>query len=130
MRRSGPNIPCSCANLGPITPVLGQVYDRFMFLVAWAYKTRCQAGEGSNQELRGLGMAGGWPCQGRALSRLPSATSTPLAGLGSKGLQDYLLCFFSPRALKALWSYLTQKGVNSEAIWEKIKDIVIKTIIA
>ncbi|XP_041896550.1 tubulin polyglutamylase TTLL4 isoform X4 [Corvus kubaryi] len=34
------------------------------------------------------------------------------------------------RALKALWSYLTQKGVNSEAIWEKIKDIVIKTIIA
>ncbi|NXG22453.1 TTLL4 polyglutamylase, partial [Grallaria varia] len=33
-------------------------------------------------------------------------------------------------ALKALWSYLTQKGVNSEAIWEKIKDIVIKTIIA
>lgn len=40
------------------------------------------------------------------------------------------LCFLSPRALKALWSYLTQKGVNSEAIWEKIKDIVIKTIIA
>ncbi|XP_042698940.1 tubulin monoglutamylase TTLL4 isoform X3 [Chrysemys picta bellii] len=34
------------------------------------------------------------------------------------------------RALKALWSYLSQKGVNSEAIWEKIKDIVIKTIIA
>ncbi|NXJ13088.1 TTLL4 polyglutamylase, partial [Odontophorus gujanensis] len=33
-------------------------------------------------------------------------------------------------ALKALWNYLTQKGVNSEAIWEKIKDIVIKTIIA
>lgn len=36
----------------------------------------------------------------------------------------------SPRALKALWSYLSQKGVNSEAIWEKIKDIVVKTIIA
>ncbi|XP_072197890.1 tubulin monoglutamylase TTLL4 isoform X2 [Excalfactoria chinensis] len=33
-------------------------------------------------------------------------------------------------ALKALWNYLNQKGVNSEAIWEKIKDIVIKTIIA
>lgn len=75
-------------------------------------------------------MAEGWPCQGRALSRLPSAALTPLAGLGSKRLQSYLLCFFSPRALKALWSYLTQKGVNSEAIWEKIKDIVIKTIIA
>lgn len=33
-------------------------------------------------------------------------------------------------SLKALWNYLKQKGVNSEAIWEKIKDIVIKTIIA
>lgn len=34
------------------------------------------------------------------------------------------------RALKALWSYLNQKGIDSEAIWEKIKDIVVKTIIA
>lgn len=50
--------------------------------------------------------------------------------MGSKGLQNHLFCFLSPRALKALWNYLTQKGVNSEAIWEKIKDIVIKTIIA
>lgn len=110
--------------------MLGQGYDRFMFLVAWAYRTRGQAGEGSNQELRGWRVAEGWLGQGRALSRLPSAAFTPLAGLGSKGLQSYLLCFLSPRALKALWSYLTQKGVNSEAIWEKIKDIVIKTIIA
>lgn len=51
--------------------------------------------------------------------------SPPAARGYSKGL-----CFLSHRALKALWSYLTQKGVNSEAIWEKIKDIVIKTIIA
>lgn len=50
--------------------------------------------------------------------------------MGSKGLENHLFCFLSPRALKALWNYLTQKGVNSEAIWEKIKDIVIKTIIA
>ncbi|KAK6484856.1 tubulin polyglutamylase TTLL4 isoform X1 [Huso huso] len=33
-------------------------------------------------------------------------------------------------ALKALWNYLSQKGVSTNAIWEKIKDIVIKTIIA
>ncbi|XP_001363239.2 tubulin monoglutamylase TTLL4 isoform X1 [Monodelphis domestica] len=33
-------------------------------------------------------------------------------------------------ALKALWNYLSQKGVNSDAIWEKIKDVVVKTIIA
>ncbi|XP_062390965.1 tubulin polyglutamylase TTLL4 isoform X2 [Sardina pilchardus] len=33
-------------------------------------------------------------------------------------------------ALKALWQYLGTKGVNTTVIWEKIKDIVIKTIIA
>ncbi|XP_059198261.1 tubulin polyglutamylase TTLL4 isoform X2 [Centropristis striata] len=33
-------------------------------------------------------------------------------------------------ALKALWTYLGAKGVNTTLIWEKIKDIVIKTIIA
>ncbi|XP_035250486.1 tubulin polyglutamylase TTLL4-like isoform X2 [Anguilla anguilla] len=33
-------------------------------------------------------------------------------------------------ALKALWQYLGRKGVNTTQIWEKIKDIVIKTIIA
>lgn len=37
------------------------------------------------------------------------------------------VCF---RALKALWQYLGSKGVNTTLIWEKIKDIVIKTIIA
>ncbi|KAM4731682.1 tubulin monoglutamylase TTLL4 isoform 1-T2 [Anableps anableps] len=33
-------------------------------------------------------------------------------------------------ALKALWHYLDSKGINTTLIWEKIKDIVIKTIIA
>ncbi|XP_061698579.1 tubulin polyglutamylase TTLL4 isoform X2 [Syngnathoides biaculeatus] len=33
-------------------------------------------------------------------------------------------------ALKALWEYLGSRGVNITLIWEKIKDIVIKTIIA
>ncbi|XP_049904584.1 tubulin polyglutamylase TTLL4 isoform X1 [Epinephelus moara] len=32
--------------------------------------------------------------------------------------------------LKALWQYLGSKGVNTTLIWEKIKDIVIKTVIA
>lgn len=32
-------------------------------------------------------------------------------------------------ALKALWQYLGSRGVNTALIWEKIKDIVIKTII-
>ncbi|NXG58812.1 TTLL4 polyglutamylase, partial [Hemiprocne comata] len=43
---------------------------------------------------------------------------------------DETACQGHKWTLKALWSYLTQKGVNSKAIWEKIKDIVIKTIIA
>ncbi|NXV16359.1 TTLL4 polyglutamylase, partial [Cepphus grylle] len=47
-----------------------------------------------------------------------------------KSNSDETACQGHKWALKALWSYLTQKGVNSEAIWEKIKDIVIKTIIA
>ncbi|KAF7218049.1 tubulin monoglutamylase TTLL4 isoform X1 [Nothobranchius furzeri] len=33
-------------------------------------------------------------------------------------------------ALKALWLYLGSKGINTTLIWGKIKDIVIKTIIA
>ncbi|KAJ8255191.1 hypothetical protein GJAV_G00202050 [Gymnothorax javanicus] len=33
-------------------------------------------------------------------------------------------------ALKALWQYLADRGVDTALIWEKIKDIVIKTIIA
>ncbi|KAG7463983.1 hypothetical protein MATL_G00182420 [Megalops atlanticus] len=33
-------------------------------------------------------------------------------------------------SLKALWQYLGARGVNTILIWEKIKDIIIKTIIA
>ncbi|XP_064185518.1 tubulin polyglutamylase TTLL4 [Anguilla rostrata] len=33
-------------------------------------------------------------------------------------------------ALKALWQYLGARGINTILIWEKIKDIVVKTIIA
>ncbi|KAM9804686.1 tubulin monoglutamylase TTLL4 [Neosynchiropus ocellatus] len=33
-------------------------------------------------------------------------------------------------ALKALWQYLGSRGVDTTRIWEKIKDIVIKTVIA
>ncbi|TRY83686.1 hypothetical protein DNTS_034383 [Danionella cerebrum] len=33
-------------------------------------------------------------------------------------------------ALKALWQFLGSQGVNTNLIWEKIKDMVIKTIIA
>lgn len=33
-------------------------------------------------------------------------------------------------ALKALWQYLGSQGINTTLIWEKIKDMVIKTIIA
>ncbi|XP_068185774.1 tubulin monoglutamylase TTLL4 isoform X2 [Antennarius striatus] len=33
-------------------------------------------------------------------------------------------------ALKALWQYLGAQGVNTALIWQKIKDIVIKTVIA
>ncbi|XP_054827177.1 tubulin monoglutamylase TTLL4 isoform X2 [Eublepharis macularius] len=47
-----------------------------------------------------------------------------------KANADETACQGHKWALKALWSYLNQKGIDSEAIWEKIKDIVIKTIIA
>ncbi|KAE8581396.1 hypothetical protein XENTR_v10024775 [Xenopus tropicalis] len=43
---------------------------------------------------------------------------------------DQTACQGHKWALKALWNYLNQKGFNSDRIWEKIKDIVIKTIIA
>uniref|UniRef100_A0A3Q4HGV5 Tubulin tyrosine ligase-like family, member 4 n=1 Tax=Neolamprologus brichardi TaxID=32507 RepID=A0A3Q4HGV5_NEOBR len=42
---------------------------------------------------------------------------------------DYKACQGHKWALKALWQYLGSKGVNTTPIWEKIKDIVIKTII-
>ncbi|XP_047011881.1 tubulin polyglutamylase TTLL4 isoform X2 [Ictalurus punctatus] len=33
-------------------------------------------------------------------------------------------------ALKALWQYLDSKGISTTLLWEKIKDMIIKTIIA
>ncbi|XP_039612398.1 tubulin polyglutamylase TTLL4 isoform X2 [Polypterus senegalus] len=47
-----------------------------------------------------------------------------------KSNSDESACQGHKWALKALWNYLSQKGVNTDAIWEKIKDMVIKTIIA
>ncbi|XP_073503466.1 tubulin monoglutamylase TTLL4 isoform X2 [Phyllobates terribilis] len=47
-----------------------------------------------------------------------------------KANADESACQGHKWALKALWSYLNQKGFNSEKIWEKIKEMVIKTIIA
>lgn len=43
---------------------------------------------------------------------------------------DNTACQGHKWALKALWQYLGSKGVNTTIIWEKIKDMVIKTIIA
>ena len=36
---------------------------------------------------------------------------------------------FCARALKALWGYLKKYGINTTAIWENIKDIILKTVI-
>lgn len=47
-----------------------------------------------------------------------------------KSNADETACQGHKWALKALWNYLNEKGVSSDKIWEKIKDIVIKTIIA
>ncbi|XP_053568407.1 tubulin monoglutamylase TTLL4 [Bombina bombina] len=47
-----------------------------------------------------------------------------------KANSDQTACQGHKWALKALWSYLDQEGINSDKIWEKIKDMVIKTIIA
>ncbi|XP_027624139.1 tubulin polyglutamylase TTLL4 [Tupaia chinensis] len=44
--------------------------------------------------------------------------------------EDETACQGHKWALKALWNYLSQKGINSDAIWEKIKDVVVKTIIS
>ncbi|XP_043929646.1 tubulin polyglutamylase TTLL4 [Protopterus annectens] len=47
-----------------------------------------------------------------------------------KSNTDETACQGHKWSLKALWNYLSQKGVNTDAVWEKLKDIVIKTIIA
>lgn len=42
---------------------------------------------------------------------------------------DEMVCQGYKWVLKVLWNYLSQKGVNSDVIWEKIKDVVVKIII-
>jgi len=37
-----------------------------------------------------------------------------------------LVCY---RSVKALWGYLKEEGVNTDKIWDLMKDIIIKTII-
>ncbi|KAM5124839.1 LOW QUALITY PROTEIN: tubulin monoglutamylase TTLL4 [Mantella aurantiaca] len=47
-----------------------------------------------------------------------------------KSNSDETACQGHKWALKALWTYLNHQGFSSEQIWEKIKEMVIKTIIA
>ncbi|OWF40925.1 tubulin polyglutamylase TTLL4-like [Mizuhopecten yessoensis] len=42
---------------------------------------------------------------------------------------DEKLCQGHKWGLKALWNYMKRQGINTAAIWENIKDLVIKTII-
>ncbi|XP_041365968.1 tubulin polyglutamylase TTLL4-like isoform X2 [Gigantopelta aegis] len=42
---------------------------------------------------------------------------------------DEALCQGHKWSLKSLWHYLKQRNVNTAAIWETIKDLVIKTVI-
>lgn len=42
---------------------------------------------------------------------------------------DEKLCQGHKWGLKALWNYMKRQGVNTAAIWESIKDLVIKTIV-
>ncbi|XP_060080491.1 tubulin monoglutamylase TTLL4-like [Ylistrum balloti] len=42
---------------------------------------------------------------------------------------DEKLCQGHKWGLKALWNYMKRQGVNTAAIWENIKDLVIKTIV-
>ncbi|XP_067843149.1 tubulin polyglutamylase TTLL4 isoform X3 [Heptranchias perlo] len=43
---------------------------------------------------------------------------------------DEKLCQGHKWSLKALWMYLNQKGVRTELLWEQMKDVIVKTIIA
>ncbi|XP_078083968.1 tubulin monoglutamylase TTLL4 isoform X2 [Mustelus asterias] len=43
---------------------------------------------------------------------------------------DGKLCQGHKWSLKALWAYLNQKGVKTDMLWEQMKDVIVKTIIA
>nr|XP_032813155.1 tubulin polyglutamylase TTLL4-like [Petromyzon marinus] len=47
-----------------------------------------------------------------------------------KSNDDRTQCEGHKWALKALWGYLCDKGVDCRTIWEQIKDIAVKTVIA
>ncbi|CAF0928414.1 unnamed protein product [Brachionus calyciflorus] len=46
-----------------------------------------------------------------------------------KSNDDENACVGHKWSLKALWAYLQKKGINTDKIWEQIKDLAIKTII-
>ncbi|KAI0216174.1 Tubulin polyglutamylase TTLL4 [Lamellibrachia satsuma] len=49
---------------------------------------------------------------------------------GYRQNDDENVCQGHKWALKALWGYLKKYGVNTAAIWENIKDVVMKTVIS
>ncbi|KAK2180874.1 hypothetical protein NP493_421g01044 [Ridgeia piscesae] len=49
---------------------------------------------------------------------------------GYKQNDDENVCQGHKWALKALWGYLKKYGINTTAIWENIKDIILKTVIS
>ncbi|KAH3717440.1 hypothetical protein DPMN_060228 [Dreissena polymorpha] len=42
---------------------------------------------------------------------------------------DDTVCQGHKWSLKALWNYMKRQGINTNAIWESMKDLIIKTII-
>lgn len=43
---------------------------------------------------------------------------------------DDTVCQGHKWSLKSLWNYLKKQGVNTQAVWDSIKDIVVKTLIS
>ena len=39
------------------------------------------------------------------------------------------LYLFHFRSLKDLWKHLQREGINSEKLWESIKDVAVKSIL-
>ena len=33
------------------------------------------------------------------------------------------------RSLKALWNFMKRQGINTSAVWDNMKDLIIKTVI-
>ena len=47
-----------------------------------------------------------------------------------KANSDETVCQGHKWSLKALWGYLKRMGINHSHVWDSIKDVVVKTIIA